>query len=139
MSGAPSQFETFDWKPKLRDMFDEDLVKDVVSPLPTTKAVVMMSKSLSAREIVIWKALGDCWQTPRRQYGREVLPYRPIFQDGWSPGYVHIPDDDDDEPLPAPRTKKVSSENSSAPPEDYYRSEKEIKCTVAASLAATPP
>ncbi|MEL6908510.1 MAG: DUF1501 domain-containing protein, partial [Planctomycetota bacterium] len=25
MSGAPSQFETFDWKPKLRDMFDEEL------------------------------------------------------------------------------------------------------------------
>lgn len=25
MSGAPSQFETFDWKPKLRDMFDQEL------------------------------------------------------------------------------------------------------------------
>ncbi|MEM8712395.1 MAG: DUF1501 domain-containing protein, partial [Planctomycetota bacterium] len=25
MSGAPSQFETFDWKPKLRDMFDVEL------------------------------------------------------------------------------------------------------------------
>ncbi len=25
MSGAPSQFETFDWKPKLRDMFDKEL------------------------------------------------------------------------------------------------------------------
>lgn len=47
------------------ELFDEDLVKDVVSPLPTTKAVVMLSKSLSAREIVIWKALGDCWQTTR--------------------------------------------------------------------------
>ena len=25
MSGAPSQFETFDWKPRLRDMFDQEL------------------------------------------------------------------------------------------------------------------
>ena len=25
MSGAPSQFETFDWKPKLREMFDQEL------------------------------------------------------------------------------------------------------------------
>ena len=25
MSGAPSQFEAFDWKPKLRDMFDQEL------------------------------------------------------------------------------------------------------------------
>jgi len=31
MSGAPSQFETFDWKPKLRDMFDEDLPDSVVN------------------------------------------------------------------------------------------------------------
>ena len=29
MSGAPSQFETFDWKPKLRDMFDEELPDSV--------------------------------------------------------------------------------------------------------------
>ena len=31
----------------------------------------------------------------RKDWGREVLAYRPVFQDGWSPGYVHIPDDDD--------------------------------------------
>jgi uncharacterized protein (DUF1501 family) len=30
MSGAPSQFETWDYKPKLRDMFDEDLPDSVV-------------------------------------------------------------------------------------------------------------
>ena len=29
MSGAPSQFETFDWKPKLRDMFDVELPDSV--------------------------------------------------------------------------------------------------------------
>ncbi len=31
MSGAPSQFETFDWKPKLLDMFDEDLPPSVIN------------------------------------------------------------------------------------------------------------
>lgn len=30
MSGAPSQFETFDWKPKLREMYDQDLPDSVV-------------------------------------------------------------------------------------------------------------
>ncbi|MEM6674757.1 MAG: DUF1501 domain-containing protein [Planctomycetota bacterium] len=29
MSGAPSQFETFDWKPRLREMFDEELPDSV--------------------------------------------------------------------------------------------------------------
>src|SRR5580692_11710427 len=29
MNGAPSQLETFDYKPKLRDMFDEDLPDSV--------------------------------------------------------------------------------------------------------------
>jgi len=31
MSGAPSQFETFDWKPKLIDMFDQDLPTSVIN------------------------------------------------------------------------------------------------------------
>jgi len=31
MSGAPSQFETFDWKPKLIDMFDQDLPPSVIN------------------------------------------------------------------------------------------------------------
>lgn len=30
------------------------------------------------------------------RFDAEVIPYKPIFQDGWSPGVVHIPDDDDD-------------------------------------------
>ena len=30
MSGAPSQFETFDWKPKLREMYDQDLPESVI-------------------------------------------------------------------------------------------------------------
>ncbi|QDT37864.1 DUF1501 domain-containing protein [Stratiformator vulcanicus] len=30
MSGAPSQIDTFDYKPKLRDMFDEDLPQSVI-------------------------------------------------------------------------------------------------------------
>ncbi len=31
MSGAPSQFETFDYKPKLVDMFDQDLPESVIN------------------------------------------------------------------------------------------------------------
>ena len=47
------------------ELFGEDLVKDVVSPLPTRKAVNLLSQNLNAREQVIWKALGDYWRQPR--------------------------------------------------------------------------
>ncbi len=45
--------------------FGDELVKDVVAPLPTRKSVKMLSECLNSREQVIWKALGDYWRQPR--------------------------------------------------------------------------
>ena len=43
---------------------------------------------------VIWKALGDYWRQPRENWEGTVLPYRPTFFGGWSPGIVTFPEDD---------------------------------------------
>lgn len=45
--------------------FDEDLVRDVVYPLPTPKAVDFLERSLGPREAVIWRALGENWLDPK--------------------------------------------------------------------------
>ena len=47
------------------DLFDEDLVRDVVFPLPTPKAVDLLERSLGEREAVIWRALGENWLNPK--------------------------------------------------------------------------
>lgn len=47
------------------DLFDEDLVRDVVFPLPTPKAVHLLETSLGEREAVIWRALGQNWLNPK--------------------------------------------------------------------------
>ena len=46
------------------DMFDEDLVKNVVNPLPTPKAVEFLNRNLGQREAYIWRALGENWLNP---------------------------------------------------------------------------
>ena len=45
--------------------FEEDLVREVATPLPTAKAVDMLSRCLEQRELIIWRALGDYWLIPR--------------------------------------------------------------------------
>lgn len=47
------------------DLFDEDLVRDVVFPLPTPKAVDFLERCLNQREAVIWRALGENWLNPK--------------------------------------------------------------------------
>ena len=74
-------------------LFGEDLVRDILSPLLTGAAVAMLDRLLGNKERVIWDALGDCWMKPRSAWDRDVVPYKPIFSDGWSPGVVILPDD----------------------------------------------
>ena len=64
------------------DYFDEDLVRDVVYPLPTPKAVDLLERCLGQREAVIWRALGENWLNPNVREGQEVAPYSPRFQRG---------------------------------------------------------
>ena len=47
------------------ELFDVDLVRDIVSPLPTRRAVEMMNRCLGEREKGLWKALGDYWLNPK--------------------------------------------------------------------------
>ena len=96
------------------ELFDEDLVKDVVAPLPTRKAVRMMSQGLGEREQVIWKALGDYWRQPRSNWNGDIPAYRPIFQGGWSPGIVSLPDDDD---VPDAGLRRIESDRSKKVPD----------------------
>ena len=72
------------------DVFDEDLVKDVVFPLPTPKAVDLLERCLGQREAVIWRALGENWLNPNVRQPHEIVPYSPRFQDGWSPGVINF-------------------------------------------------
>ena len=46
-------------------MFGVDLVRDIVSPLPTRRAIKMMNSCLGDREKGLWQALGDYWLHPR--------------------------------------------------------------------------
>ena len=72
------------------DVFDEDLVKDVLYPLPTPKAVDLLERCLGQREAVIWRALGENWLNPNVRQPHETVPYSPRFQDGWSPGVINF-------------------------------------------------
>jgi hypothetical protein len=47
------------------EIFDEDLVREVVTPLPTVKAIEMMQRCLTPPELAIWRALGNYWLNPR--------------------------------------------------------------------------
>jgi len=80
------------------ELFDVDLVKDISCPMPTKKAVDMMTDCLKDRpEIELWRALGDYWQNPKSAWEGDILPYQPKFQDGWSPGIIEFSDEEDEE------------------------------------------
>ena len=40
------------------------------------------------RELTIWEACGDYWTLPRSKFEGSPVPYKPMFSDGWSPGYL---------------------------------------------------
>ncbi|XP_023339867.1 epidermal growth factor receptor kinase substrate 8 isoform X1 [Eurytemora carolleeae] len=78
------------------DLFDDDLQKDVISPLLTSTAVSFLRQCLNSRQRSIWEACGPAWTTPRNEYDGSTVPYRPLFSDGWSPGYIDFQEDDVD-------------------------------------------
>ena len=58
-------------------------------------------KSNIARELLIWEACGDYWKHPKSHFAGSVVPYKPLFHDGWSPGYVGL--EEEEPPKPAVR------------------------------------
>jgi hypothetical protein len=59
MSGAPSQFETFDWKPKLRDMYDQDLPPSVIKGQRFTTMTSGQTRFPIAPSIYDFKRCGE--------------------------------------------------------------------------------
>ena len=55
------------------------LVRDVVYPLATPKAVDLLERCLGQREVVIWRALGENWLNPNVREPHDVAPYSPRF------------------------------------------------------------
>ena len=47
------------------DLFDDDLQKDVISPLLTSTGVSFLRQCLNSRQRSIWEACGPAWTTPR--------------------------------------------------------------------------
>jgi len=71
------------------DLFDEDVQREVASPFMTQAAITLLQHCLSSREIKIWEACGDYWRLPFQQLASAPrTPYKPVFLDGWSPGYI---------------------------------------------------
>ena len=80
----------------------------VFQEFPQT-AITLLQNCLSSRENKIWVACGDYWGLPWAELpvsthwsqvetlpcpqGAPRLPYKPVFLDGWSPGYVTFSDD----------------------------------------------
>lgn len=75
------------------DLFDEDVQKEVASPFLTETTITLLKHCLSSREIGIWEACGDCWTRTKAEFGGPAVPYKPLFLDGWSPGYIVFPEE----------------------------------------------
>jgi len=70
------------------DLFDEDVQREVATPFLTQVAITLMRNCLGSREITIWEACGDYWRLPKSDFEGTTVPYKPLFLDGWSPGYI---------------------------------------------------
>ena len=68
------------------------LVRDVVYPLATPKAVDLLERCLGQREVVIWRALGENWLNPNVREPHDVAPYSPRFHKTESLGSNHVLD-----------------------------------------------
>uniref|UniRef100_A0A3B3SC42 Uncharacterized protein n=1 Tax=Paramormyrops kingsleyae TaxID=1676925 RepID=A0A3B3SC42_9TELE len=60
----------------------------VASPALTDTAVQLLQENLTPEETQLWTALGPNWTQPRSQQRGPVLPYTPVFLDGWKPDPV---------------------------------------------------
>ena len=97
------------------DLFDEEVAKDVAAPLLTKSAVTLLQYCLSSRENHIWASCGDYWRLPmwvvvlwcslvtvstfallRNEFEGDPVPYRPLFLDGWSPGYISFQEEEEE-------------------------------------------
>uniref|UniRef100_A0A4W5JNS3 EPS8 signaling adaptor L1a n=1 Tax=Hucho hucho TaxID=62062 RepID=A0A4W5JNS3_9TELE len=57
----------------------------VVSPALTSGAVSLLQKHLTDEEKELWTSLGPNWTLHCSQLVESVLPYSPVFLDGWQP------------------------------------------------------
>lgn len=91
----------------------------VVSPLLTRDAINLLINCVTSKETELWHSLGDAWLVARDQWKGYVVPYHPIFMDGWSPGF---PISDELEVTSSPHEgKKTRDELRSAPTESELR------------------
>ena len=79
-------------------MFAEAVQVDVATPFLTQAAINLLKGSLSSRELMIWEACGDYWKLPKSQFEGSTVPYKPMFNDGWSPGYIVFEEDEPPKP-----------------------------------------
>eukprot|EP00092_Neocalanus_flemingeri_P030687 GFUD01033319.1.p1 GENE.GFUD01033319.1~~GFUD01033319.1.p1 ORF type:complete len:752 (-),score=216.18 GFUD01033319.1:74-2329(-) len=70
------------------DLFDEDVQREVATPFLTPAAIMLLKNCLASREVTIWDACGDYWKLPKSEFDGSTVPYKPLFLDGWSPGYI---------------------------------------------------
>jgi len=75
-----------------QDLFDDEIYKEVASPFLTKAAITLLRACLTSREIGIWEACGDYWTRSKDDFDAPAGPYKPIFNDGWSPGYIVFSD-----------------------------------------------
>ncbi|XP_077590274.1 epidermal growth factor receptor kinase substrate 8-like protein 1 [Stigmatopora nigra] len=61
------------------------LAGSVVNPALTIGAVSLLQEYLAEDEKELWKDLGSNWTCSCAQIGVPVLPYSPVFLDGWQP------------------------------------------------------
>ena len=70
------------------DLFDEDVQREVATPFLTQVTITLLKNCLGTREVTIWEACGDYWKLPKSEFDGSTVPYKPLFLDGWSPGYI---------------------------------------------------
>jgi len=81
------------------DLFDEDVQREVATPFLTQAAIDLLKNCLASREVTIWDACGDYWKLPKSDFDGSISPYKPLFLDGWSPGYIVFEEPEDSKPL----------------------------------------
>jgi len=94
------------------ELFDDELQKDVISPLLTRRTITFLKHCLTSKELLIWEACGPPWTQPRGEYPGESVPYHPTFHDGWSPGYLDIVDEDEVDVAPRRQNSQRSRQRS---------------------------
>ena len=97
------------------DLFDEDVQREVAAPFLTQVAITLLKNCLGTREVTIWEACGDYWKMPKSEFDGSTVPYKPLFLDGWSPGYIVFDEPDEQKKIirkPSQRkpNPKVSSQ-----------------------------